>query len=51
MMLAPWEKTYEKTRQYIKKPRYHFANKVWDSQSYGFSSSHVWMRELDHKEG
>ena len=34
MMLAPWEKTYEKTRQYIKKPRYHFANKVWDSQSY-----------------
>ena len=21
------------------------------SQSYGFSSSHVWMRELDHKEG
>ena len=43
MMLAPWEKTYEKTRQYIKKPRYHFANKVWDSQSYGFSSSDVQM--------
>ena len=30
--------------------RYHFADKVLSSQSYGFSSSHVWMWELDHKE-
>ena len=29
----------------------HFANRVPYSQSYGFSSSHVWMWELDHKEG
>ena len=35
----------------LKKWRYHFANKDWYSQSYGFSSSHVWMWELDHKVG
>ena len=35
----------------IKKQRYHFADKDPSSQSYGFSSSHVWMWELDHKEG
>ena len=33
------------------KSRHHFANKGLSRQSYGFSSSHVWMRELDHKEG
>ena len=27
----------------IKKQRHHFANKGLYSQSYGFSSSHVWM--------
>ena len=32
-----------KPRQHIKKPRHHFANKGPYSQSYGFSSSHVWM--------
>ena len=31
--------------------RYHFADRSPYSQSYGFSSSHVWMWELDHKEG
>ena len=31
--------------------RYHFANKSPYSQSYSFSNSHVWMWELDHKEG
>ena len=35
----------------IKKQRHHFADKSPYSQSYGFSSSHVWMWELDHKEG
>ena len=30
--------------------RYYFANKGPSSQSYGFSSGHVWMWELDHKE-
>ena len=35
----------------ILRSRHHFANKDTDSQSYGFSSSNVWMWELDHKEG
>ena len=34
----------------IKKQRHHFANKGLSSQSYGFSSSHVWMWKLDYKE-
>ena len=34
----------------FKKQRYYFANKGPSSQGYGFSSSHVWMWELDHKE-
>ena len=50
-MLAPWKESYDKLRQCVKKQRHHFANKSPDSQSYGFSSSHVWMWELDHKEG
>ena len=48
--LAPWKKSYDQPRQHIKKQRHHFANKGPYSQSYGFSSSHVWMWELDHKE-
>ena len=44
-------KTYDKPRQHIKKQRYHFANKGLSNQSYDFSSSHVWVWELDHKEG
>ena len=35
----------------LKEQRHHFADKRPYSQSYGFSSSHVWMWELDHKEG
>ena len=35
----------------ILKSRHHFANKGLSSQSYGFSSSHVRMYELNHKEG
>ena len=50
-MLAPWKKSYDKPRQHIKKQRHHFVNKGPSSQSYGFSSSHVQMRELDQKEG
>ena len=49
-LLVPWEKSYDQPRQHIKKQRYYFANKVLSSQSYGFSSSHIWMWELDHKE-
>ena len=33
------------------KQRHHLANKSLYSQSYGFSSSHIWMWGLDHKEG
>ena len=40
----------DKPKQHIKKKRHYFANKGPYSQSYGFSSSHVWMWELDHKE-
>ena len=48
-MLVPWKKSYNKPRQRIKK--LYFANKGLYSQSCGFSSSHVQMWELDHKEG
>ena len=34
----------------LKKKRHYFANKGLSSQSYGFSSSYVWMWELDHQE-
>ena len=50
-IFASWNKSYDKARRCIKKQRHYFANKVLFSQSYGFSSSHVWMWELDHKEG
>ena len=41
--LASWKEIYDKSRQCIKKQRHHFADKGLCSQSYGFSSSHVWM--------
>ena len=41
-MLAPWKKSYDWPRQHIKKQRYYFADKGPSSQSYCFSSSHVW---------
>ena len=50
-LLAPWKKNYDKPRQHIKKQRHHIADKGPSSQSYDFSSSHVQMWELDHKEG
>ena len=43
--------SYDKPRQHIKKQRQHFSDKSLYSQSYGFSSSHVWMWEMDHKQG
>ena len=49
-MLAPWKKSHGKPRQHIKKKSHYFANKGLSSQTYGFSSSHVWMWDLDHKE-
>ena len=44
-----WKKSYDQPRQHIKKQRHYFANKTPPSQSYGFSSSHEWMWELDYK--
>ena len=49
-MLAPWNKSYDQPRQHIKKQRHYFANRGLSSQGYDFSSSHVWMWELDYKE-
>ena len=46
---TPWKKTYDQPRQHIKKQRHYFADKGPSSQSYRFSSSHVWIWELDHK--
>ena len=48
---TPWKKSYDKPRQHIKKQRHYFDDKGLSSQSYGFSSSHVWMCELDNKKG
>ena len=39
--LGLWKKSYEQSRQHIKKQRHYFVNKGPFSQSYGFSSSHV----------
>ena len=44
------EESYDQPRQHIKKQRHYFSDKGPSSQSYGFSSSHAWMWELNHKE-
>ena len=44
------EGNYNQPRQHIKKQKHYFTNKGLSIQSYGFSSSHVWMWELDYKE-
>ena len=49
-MLAPWKESYDQPRQHIKKQRHYLTNKGLSSQSYCFSSSHVWMWELNYKE-
>ena len=49
-MLAPWKESYDQPKQHIQKQRHYFANKGPSSQGYAFSSSHVWMWELDYKE-
>ena len=48
--LAPWKESYDQHRQQIKKQRHYFANSGPSSQGYVFSSSHVWIWELDYKE-
>ena len=50
--LTPWKESYgyEQPRLHIKEQRYYFANKGPSSPGYSFSSSHVWIWELDYKE-
>ena len=50
-LAAPQKKSYDKSRQNIKKQRHYFSDKGLSGQSYAFSSSHVWMWELDCEEG
>ena len=47
---SSWEESYDQTRQHTKKQRHCFANKGPYSKSYGFSTSHVWMWDLDSKD-
>ena len=49
-MLTPWKESFDQPRQHIKKQRHYFAKKVMSIKRYDFSSSHVWMWELDYKE-
>ena len=49
-MLTPWKESYDQPRQHIKKQRHCCVNKGPSSQSCGFSSSHLWMWELDCEE-
>ena len=46
-----WKESYDQSRQHIKKQRHYLANKGPSIESYGFSSTHAWMWELDHKKG
>ena len=41
--LTPWKESYDQPRQHIQKQRHDFVSKGPSSQSYGFSSDHVWM--------
>ena len=47
---TPWKESYDQPRQHIKKQRHYFVNKGPSGQGYSFSSSHVWIWELDCKE-
>ena len=47
---VPCKESYDQPRQHIKKQSHHFANKGPSNQSHSFTSSHVWIWELDHKE-
>ena len=47
---TPSNESYDQPRQHIKKQSHYFANKGLSSQGCGFSSSHVWIWELNYKE-
>ena len=40
---VPWKKSFDQSRQHIKKQRHYFVNKGSSNQSYGFSSSQSCM--------
>ena len=46
---VPWKESYDQPAECIKKQKHYFADKGLSSQSYGFTSSHVWTCELGHK--
>ena len=48
--LVTWKKSYDQPRQHIVKAETLLCQQRSSSQSYGFSSGHVWMWELDCKE-
>ena len=50
-MFASWKESCDKSRQQIKKQRYHFANKGLSFQSCSLTSTHLQMWELDSNEG
>ena len=49
-MLVPWEESYDKLSIFRRRDFTLLTESLYN-QSYGFSSRHVWMYELDHKEG
>ena len=49
-MLTPWKESYDQPRQHIQKQRHYFAKKGSSSQGYFYSSSHIWLWELDCEE-
>ena len=50
-MFTSWQENCDKCRQCIEKQRHYSADKGPCSQGYGLPSGHIWLRELDHKEG
>ena len=50
-MFAPCKESCDIPKEHVKKQRHYFSDKSPYSQSYVFSSSHIWMWELNHKEG
>ena len=40
---TPWKESYDQPRWHTKKQRHYLANKGPFSQTYGFSSGHIWM--------
>ena len=50
-MIASWQESYDKPRQFVEKQRHYSVDKAPYIQGYGLPSGHVWLWELDYKEG